>query len=125
MLQSFQHLMVNFSAVCGGDDPSFFGFPTWYKYLSPKDVNGVCTPDFVFPDKLPLVGLAIVDILLRIAALVAIAYVVYGGIRYTTSQGDPQATSSARETIIGALAGLVIATVAAAVVSFIGSQLSK
>ena len=119
-----QHFLTNVGAVCGQADPGFFDFPTWYKYLNPHMVGNVCEIDFVFPDKLPLVALAVVDILLRIAALVAIAFVVVGGIKYVTSQGDPQALGNARETIIGALAGVAIATVAATVVSFIGNKLS-
>ena len=118
------HQLTTFAAAtCGAKDAGFFGFPTWYQYLNPHVVQGVCMVDFKFPASLPLIALAVVDILLRIAALVAVGYVVYGGIRYTTSQGEPQALAAARETIIGALAGLGIATVAAAVISFIGNRI--
>jgi len=121
MLQSAQQLLTHFAACTA--DSSFFSIPTWYKYLKPHDVQGVCTVTFVFPDSIPLVALAVVDILLRIAALIAVGFVIYGGIRYTTSQGEPQATASARETIIGALVGLVIATIASALISFIGNKI--
>ncbi len=118
-----QQSVSNFAAVCGTTDNSFFNFPTWYQYLNPHDVQGVCTVDFAFPNSIPLVALAIVDILLRVAAMVAIGFVIYGGIKYTTSQGEPQALANARETIIGALAGLAIATVATAAISFIGYKI--
>jgi hypothetical protein len=117
------NLFNNVAAVCAAKDPGFFNFPTWYQYLNPKVSNGICTVDFVWPSSLPLVALAIVDILLRIAALVAVGFVIVGGIKYVTSQGDPQSAANARETIIGALAGLAIATIAAALVSFIGTRL--
>ncbi len=71
------------------------------------------------------VTLVIVDDLLKIAGLVAVVYVITGGIKLTTSQGEPDKTKMARESIINALIGLVVAVVAAAVVSYIGSQLSK
>lgn len=118
------HSVTNFAAAaCSNSDPNFFGFPTWYQYLNPHMVQGVCSVDFQFPNSLPLVGLAVVDILLRIAALVAIGFVVFGGIKYTTSQGEPQALANARETIIGALAGLAIATASSAIISFIGNKI--
>ncbi len=109
--------------TCTANAPGFFNFPTWYQYLNPHDVQGVCSVDFQFPNSIPLIALAVVDIMLRIAALVAIGFVVYGGIKYTLSQGEPQATANARETIIGALAGLAIATAAAAIISFIGNAI--
>ena len=120
----FNGFINNFAAVCAAKDPGFFNFPTWYQYLKPTGgANGICTIEFIWPTSLPLVALAIVDILLRIAALVAVAFVLIGGIKYVTSQGEPQATANARETIIGALAGLAIATIAAGFVSFLGNRL--
>ena len=112
--------LQNVAVVCkaGGD---FLGLPTWYKYA--------CGHDFRFladkngPSDIPLVILAIVEIMLRIAALAAIAYVVFGGVKYVVSQGEPDKISEAKGTIINALAGLLIATFAVAFVSFIGNRL--
>ena len=70
-----------------------------------------------------LILLAIVDDLLRVAALVAIGFVFYGAIRYITSQGNPDGTSKAQSTLINALIGLAISIVAVSAVSFIGNQL--
>lgn len=124
MLSLFHTMFVHVAAACGATtDPGFFGFPTWYAYLGSHvdAASGACVVDFDMT-KIPLVLLAVVDILLRIAALVAVAFVVVGGIKYTTSQGDPQAAANARETIIGSVAGLAIASVAATLVSFIGNK---
>jgi len=73
---------------------------------------------------LPVV-LALADTLVRIAGLVAVGFVIAGGILLTTSQGEPEKTKRGRESIINALVGLVIAIVAAAVVSYVGGRLSK
>ncbi len=117
-------VVTNFAAqACTADNAGFFNFPTWYKYLDPHVVSGVCAVDFKFPDSLPLVALAVVDILLRVAALVAVGYVIFGGVKYTISQGEPQALADARSTIIGSLVGLAIATIATALVSFIGNKI--
>jgi hypothetical protein len=62
--------------------------------------------------------------LLRIAGFVAIGFIIYGGILYVTSQGSPEQTGKAQNTIINALTGLVIASVAVALISFIGSRIN-
>ena len=68
-----------------------------------------------------LIALALLDDLIRIAALVAVGYVIYGGIQYSTSQGSPDATKKAQSTIINALIGVSMAVLAASIVAFIGN----
>ncbi len=119
-------------------DKTFFGIPVWYKYLKPFEIKQLpatvkpiqtCAFDFNGLDQggnaAVLIGLGIVDILLRLIALVAIGFVVIGGVKYVLSQGEPDRTKSARGTIINALIGLAIAVVAAAIVAFLGGQLNK
>jgi hypothetical protein len=67
--------------------------------------------------------LAVVDDLLVIAGLVAVIFVIYGGIRYITSQGSPNETAQAQSTIIYALVGLAIAIIAIPTVSYLGTKL--
>ena len=94
---------------------TFFGLPSWYKY--------VCGRDFLIPEDIPLVLLALVEILLRVAGLVAIGFVVFGAVKYVVSQGEPDKTADAKGTIINALAGMVIATLSVAIVTFMGNRL--
>lgn len=70
-----------------------------------------------------LIGLAIFDDLLRIAGIIAFGFVLYGGIRYITSQGEPENTRAALGTIINALIGMAIAIIAAVLVSFLANAL--
>lgn len=109
----------------------FFGLKPWFAYLPKESFSANCQVDnfrLLGDDSgdsmLPSVALAIVDDILRVTALVAVAYVIIGGIKYTTSQGEPENTKKARETIVNALIGLVIAIVAASIVSFIGSKIT-
>jgi hypothetical protein len=108
----------------------FFGLVPWYKYRE-TDPSTCEIKDFiVLPDpdhasSIPLVLLAIVDDLLRIAGLVAVAFVIYGAIKYTTSEGNPDQANSARHTVINALVGLVVAIMGVAFVSFVGNSLLK
>lgn len=99
----------------------FFGLPHWYEYLT---LNSNCqVQNFSFPADLTLVALALIDILIHIAGLAAVIYVIYGGIQYATSQGNPDQANKARSAIIGALVGLAISITAIAFVSFLGNKL--
>lgn len=70
-----------------------------------------------------LIALAILEDLIRVAALVAVGFIIYGGFQYLTSQGSPDDTKRAQQTIINALIGLVVALMAVGIVSFIGTKL--
>jgi hypothetical protein len=111
----------------------FLGFPTWYKYLTPTYADQTTNPpapqaecNLTFHPKHPedygKIVLALIEILLRVAALVALVFVVIGGVRFTTSQGQPEATAAARSTLLHALLGLVIAVSATALVAFVGGR---
>lgn len=108
----------------------FLDLKPWYHYL--KNMEADCTiRNFnLLPEPggrgsdLPLVLLAVIDDLLRLAGLIAVIFVIYGAVLYTTSQGNADQTSRAQSTIINALAGLVITIVAVAFVTFIGGRLA-
>lgn len=112
---------------------SFLGFPTWYEYLDVgprgEDSCAIKGPqengEFSFKLALPRIGLAIIDILLRLVGLVSVGFVIYGGFRYITSQGEPDATKKAQGTVINALIGMAIAIFAVTIVSFVGDTLWK
>lgn len=54
-----------------------------------------------------------------ILGALSLLFITIGGFRYVISQGDSQATSKAKSTIIYALVGLAIALVAQAIVTFV------
>lgn len=114
-------LLTRFAATCSTNGIPIL--PSWYKYIDGTNIDGKCELNFTFPDDIGAILLAVVEILLRIGAIVAVGYVIYGGFMYMTSQGEPDKATSARNTIINAIIGLVIAIVATGVVSFIGKQL--
>lgn len=58
-----------------------------------------------------------------IAGLVAVGFVVYGAISYTTSQGEPGKIKQASQAITYALIGLVIVVMAAVLTNFVLSSL--
>lgn len=61
----------------------------------------------------------IINLLLYILGAIAVVMIVIGGIRYTTSNGDSGATKSAKDTIMYAVIGLVVAVMAYAIVNFV------
>jgi ABC-type Fe3+ transport system permease subunit len=116
------------AARCTGG--SFFGFPTWYKYLNCTTVKtsdgstpaNLQTPQLSSINDVWLIAAAVLEMLLRLAALAAVAFVIWGGIQYIMSQGEPDKTTKARGTILNAIIGLVIAVISAGVVSYIAGR---
>lgn len=74
---------------------------------------------------IPPVLLAIADDLLRIAALISLGFVIVGAFKYVGSQGNPDSTAKAQDTIVNALLGLAISVSAVAIVSFIGNKIGS
>lgn len=61
----------------------------------------------------------IVNILLYILGAIAVVMIVIGGIRYATSNGDSSSTKAAKDTILYAVIGLIVAIMAYAIVNFV------
>lgn len=61
----------------------------------------------------------IIDVVLGILGILAVAYIIYGGFMFTTAAGDPAKTKKARETIMYGVIGLVVALLAFAIVNFV------
>lgn len=61
----------------------------------------------------------LLSVLLGLAGGIALLVIVVAGFRFVTSQGNPDATNRARNTIIYALIGLVICTLAYSAVTFV------
>ncbi len=129
-----QHACDTHTSYCEPKS-NVLGLPTWYKYLPGKiNPKGGCDPQLncdpanandacnvqsgVDASKLALIGLAIVELLLRLAGLITVGVVVAGGFKYITSQGQPDATKSARQTIINGLIGMTITIIATISINF-------
>jgi hypothetical protein len=103
---------------------SFLGLPTWYKYLDAEtDSTGRCSPVIENAQAAVPIGIAILEGMIRLGGLVAVVMIFIGAFRYITSQGSPEAATTARKTIINALVGLVIVIVSTSVVSYIGNRI--
>ena len=57
--------------------------------------------------------------IIAVSGLIAVIYVVIGGVNYMTSAGDSSKTQKARNTILYALIGLVVCVLAFAIVNYV------
>lgn len=62
---------------------------------------------------------SIVNVLLFVLGAIAVIVIVVGGIRYATSNGDSNQITAAKNTILYAVIGLVVALLAYAIVNWI------
>ncbi len=133
--------LLNFVAAIGdpcqpGAKSNFLSFPHWYEYMhgviaatpgadlrkGAPPADTICSPSIQNINDVWLIVAAVIEILLRVAALVAVFMIIYGAITYVTSQGVPEKTSNAKDTIANALIGLAIAITASAIVAFIAGS---
>ncbi len=105
-------------AAC--DAGSFFGFPTWYACL-PKDSDG--HPKLTQLNDVWLIAFPLLEAGIKVAGYVAVGFIVWGGIRFVKSQGNPGEITAARDTIRDAIIGLVICISSVAIVQFMASRL--
>lgn len=61
----------------------------------------------------------IVNMMLFLLGVIAVIMIIIGGFRYATSNGDPGTTKAAKDTILYAVIGLVVAILAYAIVNFV------
>ena len=64
----------------------------------------------------------IVNVLLFIIGSISVIMIIIGGIKYTVSNGDSSAVTSAKNTILYAVIGLMVAIFAYAIVNFVVSH---
>ncbi len=79
--------------------------------------QGDKTPTTLFGDS----GIfkTIVNILLFLIGAIAVIMLIYGGIRYVISGGDQNHVTAAKNTIMYAIVGIVVAVLAFAIVNFV------
>lgn len=128
LLKPLTFLAFDVSTAC---DPtkaksfSFFNFPHWWQYVHTGHLDGLgnCTPEPRIPGGLWSIGLAIIDMLLYLAGIVAVISIIIAGISYITAAGSSDQITSARKRIVNSLLGLAVVLIASAAVSFIGNAI--
>lgn len=97
--------------VCGGNYPD--------------SVKAGCGCSTGTSTGLPTAVVNIIYSVIGIAGLIAIVFVVVGGVQYMTSSGDPGKVKKAKDTILYSIIGLIVCTLAFAIVNFVITQIIK
>lgn len=129
--KSSQQVLSQVGAVIDGDvDESceanvFLGFRPWYKGLATRDDNDKCvigkpaTSDSGTTNWAPFIWIVVMNILYDIslvAGLTATGFIIYGGLSYVMSEGDPNKAAKGKNIIQGAVIGLIL-TIFASVIT--------
>ena len=62
---------------------------------------------------------SVINIMIYVTGVIAVIMIILGGIKYTVSSGDSSAITSAKNTIMYAVIGVVVAILAFAIVNWI------
>lgn len=133
MIKLFKHLVLPlflivallmpakvYAADSGG---GFLGFPSLF-----RGVEGI-TQGKLDKNKDPgqiivAVGFNVADIISRALVIVALGMLIYGGIKYMTSTGEPGKVKEAQSTITKSIIGLIICVSASAIIGFVIKYIS-
>lgn len=112
------------AAECTGNSSVPF-LPKWYKYIPHyfDSASQSCIVSASFPSSIPAILLAIFEIILVVAGVLAVVFIVYGGFQYLITTGEPDKAKNARTTIINALVGLMITMFATVIVNLVGRNI--
>lgn len=77
------------------------------------------TPETTGEDSLMSRVRIIITVVLGVLGVVAIAMIILGGVQYTTSQGNPEKVTQAKNIILYSIIGLVVALLGVAIVNFV------
>lgn len=64
-------------------------------------------------------------VLIFLVGAISVIMLIFGGVRYTVSGGDQKAVEAAKNTILYAIIGIIVAILAYAVVEFVISSISS
>jgi hypothetical protein len=95
------------------------GLITLLPSVAMAQLVGAPVPPGTARGDLASVILNIINYVLAIVGVVALAYLIYGGFRYITSGGNETVVEEAKGIIINAIIGIIIIGVSAALVNFV------
>lgn len=91
--------------------------------LPPAPPGLATTPIGSSSNTITAIIVRIVQIALSLAGLIAILFLIIGGFRYVTAQGNEDATETAKHTILNAIIGIVVIILAYVILSVVQNAL--
>lgn len=111
------HAAAGGGGSCSGQGVAvFFGFQPWDACLT-HDKNGA--PIITSLSDVWTIALVVVSTILKLTGYIAVGFIVWGGVKYLKSQGEPGEVSQARLIIYNALLGLIICILSVAIIQYI------
>lgn len=104
------------AAACKNSALGIVLLKSWDSCLD-HDANGV--PIIKSLANIWLILLPLLEDAIKVAGYTAAGFIIWGGIKYVKSQGDPGQINESRQTIFNALFGLILAMISVAIVNFI------
>ncbi len=90
-----------------------------------SSTKDICGDESAGPDKLPKLVQNVINTVLIILGMAAVIMIIVGGVRYVTSNGDPQQVKSAKDTVMYSVIGVIVAIMAFAIVNFVLAVMAK
>jgi hypothetical protein len=109
--------VVNAAATCDNTDLTIGGGANCAAGTQQASGPGLFDPGGIFQ--------TVSNILLFLVGAISVIMLIIGGIRYVISGGDQNQVTSAKNTILYAIVGIVIAFLAYAAVNFVTTQLQN
>ncbi|NCQ54285.1 hypothetical protein COV88_03165 [Candidatus Saccharibacteria bacterium CG11_big_fil_rev_8_21_14_0_20_41_19] len=103
--------------------PTTVGAINVFQTCEDGSTSAVCTSTKT--DNLSTYIKTIVNVLLFVLGTVSVITIIVSGIRYTTSHGEAKAVQAAKDTLMYAVIGLIVAIMSYAVVNFVVAQFVK
>lgn len=98
---------------------------TSLKISTPDSTGATCSTDNTATDKVNGTITTVINVFSTLVGVVAVIMIIYGGMRYITSGGDSGKITSAKNTIIYALIGLVVVALAQFIVKFVLNKVTS
>jgi hypothetical protein len=95
--------------VCGG--------------AGPASESAVCSSRSSVNNPVISIMVNVIQIILLVVGVAAVIVIIVAGFRYVTSSGDPNTVNSAKNTILFAVVGLVVALTGQLIISFVINRL--
>lgn len=110
-------LAASCSASPNPGGPAGFLLPDLYKGVRDSgDATKLCIDSF---DAIGKIFANVVQIALTVAGLLAVGFIIWGGIQFVMSQGEPERIKKAKETIVNAVIGLFLVILAFLIVGLV------
>jgi hypothetical protein len=109
---AFSPLSTQALGVCGSNN-----------LLLPDPRTHICVPPVERRNAADIIT-RIINYLLLFAAMIAILFIILGGYKYITSQGNAESAKNGRATVLNAVIGLAIIILAYVIVSVVNNTLA-